>query len=167
VNGPFGSKLGGGDMGFYSASDLWAQDDGPIITSREYLALFANALFMVTAGAAHQPDAYRCGPADVATISRRLAQLAAQARRHPDDPTAKRRLGIAHLSAGNRALAVHYLQVAVNMLRARLTTGGFVQGSLCARLELALVLPALLPLWLRLGQHDAARRLVSDVLLAR
>jgi len=154
-------------MGFYCGSRPSAQEDGPVITPREYAALLASAISMVAPGALQQSDSYRRGAADAAAISGLLERLTRQARRHPGDPTTHRRLGIAYLFAGNYKPAVRHLEIAVNILFARATTSACLSHSLCARLELALLLPVLLPLCLQLGKREMARRLVNDVLLAR
>jgi len=147
-------------MGFYYRSRPASQDDGQVITPREYTALVADAVSWVTS------DPYR-GAAEATTTSSLLERLSRRARRHPLDPTTHRRLGIAHLYAGNCKPAVRHLEIAVNILLAQATTRGCLRQTLCARLELALLLPVLLPLCLQLGKRETALRLVSDVLLAR
>ncbi len=152
-------------MGFYCQSRASAHD-GPVITPREYIGLLGGAASMVAAGALQGTDTYRPGVADAAATSILLDRLSLQARRYPGDPTTHRRLGIAHLAAGSCKPAVRHLQIAVNILYAKATTGGCLQQSLCARLELALLLPVLPPLCRQLGKRDTASRLVSHVLLA-
>ncbi len=144
-------------MGFYYGSRPASQDDA-VITPREYTALLADAVSSVTS------DIYR-DAAEATTTSTLLERLSQRARRYPRDPTTHRRLGIAHLYAGNCKPAVRHLEIAVNILLAQTTTRGCLQQTLCARLQLALLLPVLLPLCLQLGKRETARRLVNDVLL--
>jgi len=145
-------------MGFYYGSRPASQDDGAVITPREYTALLADAVCSVTS------DVYRDAAA-ATTTSTLLERLSKRAQRYPRDPTTHRRLGIAHLYAGNCKPAVRHLEIAVNILFAQTTTSGCLQQTLCARLQLALLLPVLLPLCLQLGKRETARRLVNDVLL--
>lgn len=53
----------------------------------------------------------------------------------------------------------------MNLLRRDTTSGACLQNTLCARLELALLLPVLVPLCMRLGRRQTAQRLVSEALL--
>jgi hypothetical protein len=157
-------------MGFYygrARGGPWSEDVRPLITPREYATLLARAMRMVTSRTPPESDTY-CSPAALLSATSGLVEgLSRQVRRHPGDPATHRRLGIAHLYAGDCKPAVRHLQIAVNILLAQSTAGGSLRQTLCARLELALLLPVLLPLCLRLGKHETARRLVSDVLLAR
>ena len=73
-------------------------------------------------------------------------------------------LAIAELHTGNCNAAIRHLAIAVNILLAP-ATRECLQQSLYARVELALLLPTLIRLYLRLGRRAPARRLVSALLL--
>jgi hypothetical protein len=136
-----------------------------VITPREFTALFAGALRMVMDSASEESDTYRATPSKPRRSSVLLETLSRRARRHPDDPIAHRALGIAHLAAGNSRPAVRHLGIAMKLLRRDTTSGACLQNTLCARLEFALLLPVLVPLCMRLGRRETARRLVSEALL--
>lgn len=72
-------------------------------------------------------------------------------------------LAIAQLHAGNCKAAVRHLAIAVNILVAP-TSSECLRRTIHARVELALLLPILIPLCLRLGRRALGRRLVSALL---
>ncbi len=115
--------------------------------------------------ASEESDTYRATPSKPGRSSVLLEALSRRARRHPGDPVVHRALGIAHLAAGNARPAVRHLGIAMNLLRRDTTSGACLQDTLCARLELALLLPVLVPLCMRLGRRQTARRLVMEALL--
>ena len=120
---------------------------------------------MVMDSASEESDTYRPAAAGAGASSVLLETLSRQARRHPDDPVVHRALGVAHLAAGNCRPAVRHLEIALNLLRMEPTTGACLRDTLRARLELALLLPVLVPLCIRLGRRETARRIVSETLL--
>ena len=154
-------------MGFYHGSKRRrpsSQDTGPVITPREYTALLAGALRAVVGR--QESDTCRPGVAEAGAAPGLLEGLSRRVRRQPDDPTGHRMLAIAHLYAGSRKPAVRHLEIAVNILLAQAATTRCLHRALCARLELALLVPVLVPLCLQLGKRETVRRLVRGVLLA-
>ena len=153
-------------MGFYYGSTpprLSSEEIGPVITPREYTMLLAGAVRMVFPSTPPESDTYRPGTPRAAMTWGRIEGLSRRLRDHPDDATTHRMLAIAHLHAGHCIPAVRHLEIAVKMLLAQASTG-CLQHSLSARVELALLLPVLVPLCLRLGTPATARQLVSKVL---
>jgi hypothetical protein len=151
-------------MGFFhgSARPPWG-DVGPIITSREYIRLLAGATRSVISCTPQDSDICRSGAPGAVALSSVIQGLSRRLHHRPEDATAHRMLGIAELQAGNRRAAVRHLAIAVNLLLAP-TTDGCLQRSLHARVELALLLPTLITLCLRLGRRTTARRLVTTLL---
>jgi hypothetical protein len=72
-------------------------------------------------------------------------------------------LAIAELHAGNCKVAVGHLATAVNILLAP-TSSECLRRTIHARVELALLLPIVIPLCVRLGRRALVRRLVSTLL---
>jgi hypothetical protein len=151
-------------MGFFHGStpSSWG-DVGPIVTSREYIRLLAGATRRVISCTPQDSDICRSGAAGAAALSDVIQGLSRRLRHRPEDATAHRMLGIAELHAGNGRAALRHLAIAVNLLLAA-TTGGCLQRSLHARVELALLLPTLITLCPRLGRRTTARRLVATLL---
>jgi len=109
-------------------------------------------------------DTYHPDVWDAAATSALVRDLRRQLRHRPFDATANRMLAIAELRAGNCKAALRHLGIAVNILLSPASRGCIGDG-LHARLELALLLPLLIPLSLQLGRRaPTARRLVSTVL---
>jgi len=166
---PPGSRPGSGpEVGFYFASrrrPTLVTDGGPVITPQEYIALLAGAVEMVLP-AARDSDTSRVGITDARLTPDLRETLSQQLQRQPSDPRAHRRLGIAHLQAGNCREAARHLQVAVNLLLAQTTSTECVYRTFCARLELALLLPVVIPLCLQRGRRDTAETLVSRILVS-
>jgi hypothetical protein len=155
-------------MGFYCGSSRLkpsSQLIGPVITAREYTTLLASTQRMVIDRSPRESDTYRPWVAEAASASSLLEGLSRRVRRNPADPTGHRMLGIVHLASGNCKPAIRHLEIATNILLARIATKGCLHHTFTARLELALLLPILLPLYLRLGKQGTARRLLSEVLL--
>jgi hypothetical protein len=153
-------------MGFYYASKQHrptSDGAGPVITPREYVALLACAMRGVIGP---QASDTRPGVAETAAASDRLEDLSQRVRRHPREAAAHRMLAIAHLQAGNRRSALRHLEIAVSILLAQAALRGCLHRSLSARLELARLIPVLIPLCLQLGKRDTVRRLLGEVLLA-
>jgi hypothetical protein len=151
-------------MGFYYGRTRPSSGDiGPTITPQEYICLFSGATRMVIPCTPQGSDTCRSGTPRAVAISTLIQGLSRQLQYRPEDATAHRLLGIAELHAGNCKAAAHHLAVAVNLLLA-LTTNQCLQRSLCARVELALLLPILITLCRRLGKRATARRLVSTLL---
>jgi hypothetical protein len=154
-------------MGFYYGSTRVLRssgDVGPIITPREYIALFSGATRMAISCTPQGSDTCRSSPAGPVAISTLIRGLSRRLQRRPADATTHRMLAIAELHAGNHKAAVRHLAIAVNILLAP-TTKACLRQSLDARVELALLLPTLIRLYLRLGRRATARRLVSALLL--
>jgi hypothetical protein len=153
-------------MGFYYGSTRAARSSGsvgPIITPREYISLFSGATRMAISCSPQDSDTCRSGPAGAGAISTLIKGLGRRLQHRPADATTHRMLAIAELHAGNHKAAVRHLAIAVNMLLAP-TTKACLRQSLYARVELALLLPTLIRLYLRLGRRATARRLVSALL---
>ena len=152
-------------MGFYYGSTRpHLGDVGPIITPREYILLLSGATRMVISCTPQGSDTCRSGTAGTVAISTLIKGLSRRLRLRPGDATTHRMLAIAELHTGNRKAAVRHLTIAVNILLAT-TTRECLQQSLYARVELALLVPTLIRLYLRLGRRATARRLVSALLL--
>jgi hypothetical protein len=154
-------------MGFYYGSTrapLSSGDVGPIITPREYIVLLSGATRMVISCTPQGSDTCRPGPAGAVAISTLIEGLSRRLRHRPADATTHRMLAIAELHTGNHKAAVRHLAIAVNILLAP-TTKACLRHSLYARVELALLLPTLIRLYLRLGRRATARRLVNALLL--
>jgi hypothetical protein len=154
-------------MGFYYGSARAARssgDVGPIITPREYISLFSGATRMAISCTPQGSDTGRPGPARAVAISSLIEGLGRRLQHRPTDASTHRMLAIAQLHAGNHKAAVRHLTIAVNILRASTATA-CLRESLYARVELALLLPILIRLYLRLGRRATARRLVSALLL--
>jgi hypothetical protein len=154
-------------MGFYYGSTrarLSSADVGPIITPREYIGLFSAATRMAISCSPQDSDTRRSRPAGAVATSTHIKGLSRRLRDRPADATAHRMLAIAELHAGNHKVAVRHLTIAVNILLAP-STKGCLRHSLYGRVELALLLPILIRLYLRLGKRATARRLVSALLL--
>jgi hypothetical protein len=154
-------------MGFYYRSARRrpsTHDDGFVVTPGEFTTIVSGALCAVigTGGS----DTYRPGVADPAGVSARLANLSARLRRNPGDAEGHRMLGIAYLSVGSRKPAIRHLEIAINILQGLSVAGGSLHSTLRARLELTLLVPILVPLYLRLGKSGKVRRFLSEVLLA-
>jgi hypothetical protein len=154
-------------MGFYYGSTrrpLASDDIGPIITPREYIGLLSGATRMVISATPQGSDTCRSRVAAAVAISTLIKGLRRRLQHRPEDSTTHRMLAIAELHAGNYETALRHLAIAVNMLLAP-TTSECLRQSLSARVELALLLPLLMRLCLRLGRRATARRLVSALLL--
>jgi hypothetical protein len=153
-------------MGFYYGSmrSPLSGDAGPIITPREYILLLSGATRMVISCTPQSSDTCRLGVTGAVAISTLIEGLSRRLQHRPEDATTHRMLAIAELHAGNCKAAVRHLAIAVNILLAQ-TTKESLQQSLDARVELALLLPILIRLCLRLGRRATARRLVSALLL--
>jgi hypothetical protein len=154
-------------VGFYyrpTVRESSAGDITPTITSREYVRLLSNATRMIIGTTPQCSDTYHPDVWDAAATSALVRGLRRQLRHRPVDATANRMLAIAELRAGNCKAALRHLGIAVNILLSPASRGCFGDG-LHARLELALLLPLLIPLSLQLGRRaPTARRLVSTVL---
>jgi len=153
-------------MGFYFRSmrpRLSSEEIGPVITPREYTMLLAGAMRIVFPYSTPESDTYRPGTLRAARSGGLIEGLSRRLQHHPDDAATHRKLAIAHLHSGNCKLAVRHLEIAVKTLLAQAPTG-CLQHSLCARVELALLLPVLIRLCRRLGTPATVRRLVSKVL---
>jgi hypothetical protein len=83
-------------------------------------------------------------------------------RRHPSDEHAYRLLGLAHLTWGNDRLAVTHLEIALGLLRRRAVHAMSLHDGLRAQCEAALLRIVLIRLHSRLGEIQAARRLVRE-----
>jgi hypothetical protein len=154
-------------MGFYygsTRSPLSTGDVSPTITPREYILLLSGATGMVISCTPQGSDTCRSGSAGAVAISTLIEGLSRRLQHRPADTTTHRMLAIAQLHTGNCKAAVRHLAIAVNILLAP-TTKKCLQQSLCARVELALLLPTLIRLYLRLGRRAPARRLVTALLL--
>jgi hypothetical protein len=155
-------------MGFYYGSrrlEPSSQGIGPVMTAREYTTLLASALRMVIDRSPRESDTYRPWVAEPASASSLLEGLSRRVRHNPADPTGHRMLGIVHLASGNGKPAIRHLEIATNILLARIATKSCLYHTFTARLELALLLPVLLPLCRRLGKRGTAHRLLREVLL--
>jgi len=155
-------------MGFYFASRSGSRvgtDAGPVITPQEYIALFVGAVHMVIPEAT-ESEASHADVTDARPTPSLGDTLSRQLQRQPSDPHAHRRLGIAHLQAGNDREAARHLQIAVNLLLAQATSRECAYRTFCARLELALLLPVVIPLCLQRGKRDSAEALVGRVLVS-
>jgi hypothetical protein len=139
-------------------------DAGPVITPREYATLFADAMRGVIGP--RESDISRPEGLDAPAAPGALEELLRRVRRHPQDPAGHGMLAIAHLRAGHCRTAIRHLEIAVNLLLAQAATGRGLRCSLAERLELARLVPVLIPFCLELGKPDTARRLVGEVLLA-
>lgn len=154
-------------MGFYygsTRSRLSSENIGPMITPREYTSLFADAMRLMISRTPLESDIHRSALPGVAVTSGLIDGLSRQLRHRPDNPTIHRMLAIAHLHAGHYTPAIRHLTIAVNILLPRTTKSPLQQG-LRPRVELALLLPVLVSLCLRLGRRATAHRLVSKLLL--
>lgn len=154
-------------MGSYhgSARRAFSSDDiGPIITPREYVRLLSGATRMVISATPQGSDTCRSSGAAALGISTLITGLRRRLQHRPLDGTTHRMLGIAELHAGNRETAVRHLAIAVGRLLAP-SISQCLRQSLCARVELALLLPILMRLCLGLGRRATARRLVRAWLL--
>ena len=154
-------------MGFYYPAARRrpsTHDGGFVVTPGEFTTIVAGALSAVigTGGS----DTYRPRFADPAGVSATLANLSARVRRNPGDAEGHRMLGIAYLSVGNCKPAIRHLEIAVNILLGLSVVRGPLHSTLRARLELTLLVPILVPLYLRLGKSETLRRFLSEVLLA-
>lgn len=136
-----------------------------MVTPREFTRIVAGALCAVIG--AGDSDTYRPGVPDPGGVSATLERLSARVRRDPGDAAGHRLLAIAHLNAGNCKPAFRHLEIAANILLGLTVARGPLHSTLRARLELTLLVPILVPLYLRLGKSGTVRRLVSEVLLAR
>ena len=153
-------------MGFYYGSmrrALPADDIGPIITPREYIRVLSGATWMVISATPQGSDTCRSGAAAAVAIATLIEGLRRRLQHRPEDGTTHRMLAIAELHAGNCEAAVRHLAIAVNS-RLAPTTSACLRQSLYARVELALLLPILMRLCLRLGRRATARRLLRALL---
>lgn len=156
-------------MGFYYGSKQRkhsSEDTGPVITPREYIELLGRELRMVIGP--YDSDSYRPGIAEAAAAAASgllLHELSTRVQRHPGDSAGHRMLAIAHLHAGNCKPALRHLEIAVNILRAQAATKGCLHRTLSARLELALLVPMMVRLCVRLGKQEMVR-LIGELLLA-
>jgi hypothetical protein len=153
-------------VGFFYRSarrHLLSGDVPPTITPREYVQLLSDATRMVMSCSPQISDIDRSRAGDAVAISMLIKGLRRQLHHLPADATTNRMLAIAELHAGNCKAAVRHLAIAVNILLAP-TSRECLQQSLHARVELSLLLPAVIPLCLRLGRRAPARRLVGAVL---
>ncbi len=154
-------------MGFYYGSARLhpsSEDSCMVITPREYTQLFRGATRAVISCGPHESDIDHSGTARAVASPGLIETLSRRVRQWPEDPTTHRMLAIAYLAAGHCRPALRHLEIAVNMLLAQRTKGG-LRESLYARVELAVLLPVLIPLCVRLGKQATARRLVSELLL--
>ena len=153
-------------MGFYYGSTrppLPPGDVGPVITPREYILLLSGAMRMVASCTPQGFDVSRSGAGGAVAISTLIEGLSRRLQHRPEDAATHRMLGIAELHAGNCTAALHHLAIAIKILLAQTTTE-CLQQSLYARVELALLLPTLMRLCLRLGRPATVRRLVGALL---
>ncbi len=154
-------------MGFYYGSARLhpsSEDSSMVITPREYTLLFGGATRAAISCGPQESDTARSRTARAAASPGLIEALSRCVRQRPEDPTPHRMLAIAHLAAGQCRPALRHLEIAVNMLLAQ-RTKGCLRESLYARVELAVLLPVLIPLCVRLGKRATVRRLVSELLL--
>jgi hypothetical protein len=156
-------------VGFYYGlkhPSLSPGDVRPTITPREYIHLIADATRLVISSSPESSDTFRAGaggPLGPVEISSLIKGLRRRLHERPRDATTNRMLAIAELHAGNGRAAVHHLAISVNILLAP-ARNECARQNLHARVELALLLPILVSLSLRLGRPALARCLLSAVL---
>jgi hypothetical protein len=153
-------------VGFYYGSThrfLSADEVAPAITPREYVDVLSDATLMVISSTPQDSDTCRSGAASSVAMSTLVMGLHRRLRDRPVDATTYRMLAIAELHAGNCKAAVRHLAIAVKILLAP-PSHECLRRTMHARVELALLLPVLIPLCVRLSRRAMARRLVSALL---
>ena len=153
-------------VGFYYGlkhPSLSPGDFRPTITPREYIHLIADATRRVISSSPEGSDTFRAGAGSPVGISSLIEGLRRRLHDRPGDATTNRMLAIAELYAGTGRAAVHHLAISVNILLAP-ARNECARQNLYARVELALLLPILVSLSLRLGRPALARCLLSTVL---
>ncbi|HEV8573808.1 MAG TPA: hypothetical protein VGR43_03780 [Dehalococcoidia bacterium] len=153
-------------MGFYHGSwrrSLSSEDVSPNITPREYVLLFADAMQTIIRRSLQDLEAHGLDPSE-AEVSARIDALSRRLRHRPDDSLTHRMMAIAQAQGGNSSRAIRHFEIAINILVTK-ATSGCTRESLCARMELARLLPALAPLSRQRGRRQVGRRLLDAVLL--
>lgn len=154
-------------MGFFFGADAertLGEDLTPTITAGEYLEAIAAGLEDLTEAPRGRCDT--CLPGFRALAAglpgRATLLFSAQVRRHPKDEQAQRLLGLAHLTWGNDRLAVKHLEIALGLLRRRVVHAMSLRDRLRLQCETALMRIVLIRLHSRLGEGQAALRLVRE-----
>lgn len=147
-------------MGFYyGAGRFRAADAGrcPVITPLEYVSTLGQATGTVLDGDGRPRRPSPGGePGDgfVQMLVRRV-------RKNPTDPTARRLLGAALLDAGSARAGIQHLGIALRLLLAGADAQASLHRSLCARLEIGLVLIPLIRVAARSGRPALLRQVLS------
>lgn len=129
-------------MGFYRGSERLhgaSPDLDPVITPHEYRVLLCRAMHTV------------------------LGTL--RASWDGDDTTAHRLLGTAPFQAGDVRASLRHLKIALDRTLRDAASGGSLNQTLCAQLEIALLLVLFVPISARLGRPELVRRVMTEVQL--
>jgi hypothetical protein len=131
-------------MGFYYGVERFRRAGvgfDPVLTPREYAAAVAQAMRLVLRGEG-DPDPSRGTPnGSSSPFSTGVVQaFVGRVRQCPTDAQAHRLLGAALLDAGSPRAGVRHLGIALRLLLADASARGSLHGSLCARLQIGLLL---------------------------
>jgi hypothetical protein len=127
------------------------------------MSLVSGATCMVISSSPQDSDTCRSDATRSVALSTLIKGLRRRLHDRPKEATTHRMLAIAQLHAGNCKAAVRHLAIAVNIL-VEPTSSECLRRTIHARVELALLLPILIPLCVRLGRRALGRRLVSALL---
>lgn len=142
-------------------------DCAATVTPREYISVVSSVVRHLRQSSASASDSYVRG-VDCLAVGHSGAAIRALSdlvRQRPDDATAHRLLGMAHLSAGHLKIALRHLVTALRILRCEIEASLSLRQTLQAHLESARLRLVLLPLCVRLGADAAVRQLILDSLM--
>lgn len=134
-------------------------DFRPVITPHEYSSAFWQATRLLVGSEERPVTPPASGPTPLRSVF--LRTLMGSVRRRPDDPAAHRRLGVALLEAGNTRAGARHLGIALRLLLADPAARESLHGTLCARLEIGLLLVPLIPIAARSRRPYLVRRLLQ------
>jgi hypothetical protein len=151
-------------LGFYFGCPSGTEHLEPVITPREYAGILDSAMRAVVASAAARSDAHAADVDDPERWPHATIQaLSKLVQEQPANAIAHRRLGVAYLCGGDDKAGLEHMKIALRIFHheaGRLS----LHQRLCARLEAALTILALVPVCARSDRRKAVRRLVGRLL---
>lgn len=154
-------------MGYYFRCD---RDRGltgdlcPTITAGEYVSAFSSVI-RILAGSSERRrhrDQEGLRSLRVASVNHAARVLSDLVLRDPNDQSAHRLLGIARLCQGNLMAAVKHLEIALGLLRREAAIRVNLCDTLRVQCEASLLRLVLVPLYIKVGRHEAAHSLLKE-----
>jgi hypothetical protein len=147
-------------MGFYYGAERFRNatgDSRPVMTLQEYSSAFQLAMSTVLGSGERSHSTLNLASSSSSDVFVRA--LVNGVRRSPTNPTLHRLLGAALLNDGNIRASTRHLGMALRLLLA--DARGSLEGSLCARLEIRLLLIPLISIVARSGRPALLSRMIA------